>query len=248
MIQVLVGAFPLLVYYTVLVSTDLLFAALVWIVWIVLNRTELSQRGTLWLLAGVTTLAVLTRPTAMVLIPIVLFALLHTYGAIFFVRARGAFFLAFLLALAMWGSIYYAPYYLVHEANGARTHYFGILPEVYWVGLFPQLPNVLNQGLSVGLLILAKLLHAVGLRPSYAELDPLLTLLRALPGLVLLPGLIYGLLSAPFAQRMFVALFMVPVFIAASQERYLLGIMPILLLWGFQFWSGPLCWFRSRVI
>jgi hypothetical protein len=236
--QVLLGAFPFLVYYAVLVSTDLLFALWVWAAFYLLSKAGTGGRIPFVLITAVILMAVLTRPTGLAIVGIAgLFLLLHSPRQMF-KTWPGVLLLLFLFFLSFWGLIYYAPYYLVHDANGANTHYFGLLPQGYKDGLFPSLPEMLDTGVSWMLLLFAKLFHAVGLRPSYSDVHPLLTLARALPGLIFLPGLLLVMIKGSLLERIFVGLFMLPVFVAASQERYLLGIMPILFYWGWVFWAG----------
>lgn len=236
--QALLGAFPFLVYYAVLVSTDLLFALWVWAVFYLLSKASTCGRIPFVWLTAVIFLAVLTRPTGLALVGIAgLFLLLHSPRQMF-KTGSGFLFLLFLFFISFWGLVFYAPYYLVHDANGANTHYFGLLPQAYKDGLFSSLPEMLNTGVSWAILFFAKLLHAVGLRPSYADIHPLLTLARALPGLIFLPGLLLVMIKGSLLERIFVGLFMLPVFVAASQERYLLGIMSILFYWGWAFWAG----------
>lgn len=237
-VQVCLAAFPFLVYYTVLVSTDLLFGVFTWLLWLVIQKPWFEKPLGLVVVVLLVVAAVLTRPTALVFIPIALVSLAYIAGSRVFLTAPGLAFTASLSFIAAWGLVFYAPYYLVHAANGAQTHYFGFFPQEFHQGLFPALPQALNTIFSLVLLGLAKLVHAMGLRPSYAELDPLLTLARTLPGLVFLPGLFYCMLRAPMLQRILVGFFLVPVFVAASQERYILGIMPILFFWGGCFWAN----------
>lgn|GEM_PF-1225902 len=236
--QALLGAFPFLVYYAVLVSTDLLFALWVWAVFYLLSKASNGFRIPFIWLAAFILLAVLTRPTGLALVGIAgLFLVLRSPRQMF-KTWPGVLFLLFLFFISFWGLVYYAPYYLVHDANGANTHYFGLLPQAYKDGLFPSLPEMLNTGVSWALLFFAKLLHAAGLRPSYADIHPLLTLARALPGIIFLPGLLLVMIKGSLLERIFVGLFMLPVFVAASQERYLLGIMPIMFYWGWVLWIG----------
>ncbi len=235
-LQAGLAAFPFLVYYTVLVSTDLLFAVFTWLLWLVIQKPSFEKPLGLVVVVLIVAVAVLTRPTALVFIPIALVSLGYMASSRVLLTAPGLAFAASLSFIAAWGLVFYAPYYLVHAANGVQTHYFGFFPKEFHQGIFPALPQALNSAFSLALLGLVKLVHAMGLRSSYAELDPILTLARSLPGLVFLPGLFYGMLRAPMFQRIFVGLFLIPVFVAASQERYILGIMPILFFWGACFW------------
>lgn len=246
-VQVLLGAFPFLIYYSVLVSTDLLFAVWAWILFCLLNRSKSNRPISFFLVGAVIFFAVLTRPTGLVFVGVAgLFLIFRAPGAVF-KTSSGLLFLLFLCFVSVWGLLYYAPYYLVHDANGDKTHYFGFLPQVYKAGLFPDLPDLMSKFLSYTLFIGAKILHAVGLRPSYAAIEPVFTLLRALPGFIFLPGLLLVLFRGSFLERIFVGIFMLPVFIAASQERYTLGIMPILFCWGWGFWARLFESFGSSV-
>jgi hypothetical protein len=77
--------------------------------------------------------------------------------------------------------------------------------------VFDQLPDIINLPVSWLLLAGAKVLHSVGLRPSYADLGWGLTLARALPGLLFLPGLVYGLFYGKRFDRLFLLFFLPPV-------------------------------------
>jgi hypothetical protein len=138
--------------------------------------------------------------------------------------------------------IYYLPYYWVHDSNAGATHYWGFLPSEYYKGLWAEVPAWISQLVSWLLFVISKLMHAVGLRPSYASVDTWLVVIRALPGLVFLPGLIYLFFVGQLFEKWFVFFFMLPVFIGASQERYILALSPILLLWGVRAWSRAGRW------
>ena len=143
--------------------------------------------------------------------------------------------------------IYYLPYYWVHDGNAGATHYWGFLPSEYYKGLWAGAPAWISQPLSWLLFAVSKLMHAVGLRPSYASVDTWLVVVRALPGLVFLPGLIYLFFTAERFERWFVFFFMLPVFVGASQERYLLALTLILLLWGVRAWIAAGRWGRRKL-
>jgi hypothetical protein len=231
-LQLLVACFPALVYYSFLVSTDLLYAAIV-ACWLISSWAVLDDRpGALRWATVAMCLALLTRPNALALLPLMSV-----------LAWQGRTFMTWLLLSLMWALlgvymlIYYLPYYWFHDVNAGATHYWGILPSDYYRGLWPEWPTWLSQPVSWLLFVSAKLLHAVGLRPSYANLDYWLVFLRALPGLLFLPGLLYGLCTARRFDRWFIFLFMLPVFVGAAQERYLLAISPLLVLWGVQVWE-----------
>jgi hypothetical protein len=136
--------------------------------------------------------------------------------------------------LALYMGVYYLPYFWLHKTNGLGTYYWGIYPQEYRQGLFDQLPNVINLPVSWLLLGGAKVLHSVGLRPSYADLGWSLPLARALHCLLFLPGLVYGLFYRKRFDRIFLLFFLPPVYVAAAQERYLLPITPLFVWWGEQ--------------
>lgn len=242
-LQLLVACFPALVYYSLLVSTDLLFAVVI-AAWVACARIALRGRRGAWAwFALATMVALMTRPNALALLPMLPLLAWRRY------KPR-----AWLLWTMLWAVvgvymlIYYLPYYWVHDSNAGATHYLGLLPADYYRGLWEQWPAWLSRPLSWGILAVVKLMHAVGLRPSYAGLDAWLVIARALPGILLLPGLLYGIRAGSWFERCFVFLFMLPVFVGAAQERYLLAITPLLLLWGVQAWHrmGLWVWHRSR--
>lgn len=233
--QLLLAGFPALVYYAFVVSTDLLFAVCTAGFYTALLWAVRGSHPALWWSMGLLVLAMMVRPVALSLMPLVWWAMAVQTNAKWSVRAAG---MAAWGVLALYMGVYYLPYFWVHDTNGLGTHYWGIYPNEYWQGLFHELPAALNLPLSWLLLAGAKFLHSVGFRPSYAELGWGLTLARALPGLLFLPGLVYGLFYGKRFDRLFLLFFLPPVYVAAAQERYLLPITPLLVWWGAQAWGG----------
>ena len=236
-LQILCACFPALVYYSFLVSTDLLYACLI-ALWLVGARAVLENKTGAWNAAGIAMfLLLLTRPNALALLPMM---------SLLAWRVKS--FKSWIMWSLFWGLIgvymliYYLPYYWVHDSNAGATHYWGFLPSEYYKGLWTEVPAWISQPLSWLLFAISKLMHAVGLRPSYASIDAWLVVARALPGLLFLPGLIYLFFAAEKFERWFVFFFMLPIFIGASQERYLLALTPILLLWGVRAWSRAGRW------
>jgi hypothetical protein len=236
-LQILCACFPALVYYSFLVSTDLLYACLI-ALWLVGARGVLENKTGAWYAAGIAMfLLLLARPNALALLPMM---------SLLAWRVKS--FKSWVMWSLFWGLvgvymlIYYLPYYWVHDSNAGATHYWGYLPSDYYRGLWTEVPSWISQPLSWLLFAVSKLMHAVGLRPSYASIDAWLVVARALPGLLFLPGLIYLFFAAEKFERWFVFFFMLPIFIGASQERYLLALTPILLLWGVRAWSRAGRW------
>jgi hypothetical protein len=241
-LQIVSACFPALVYYSFLVSTDLLYACLI-ALWLVSARAVLEKKSGAFTACGFAMLLLLlARPNSLALLP--LMSLLAWK-----IKSLKTWFLWSLFwgLLGVYMIIYYLPYYWVHDSNAGATHYWGFLPSEYKKGLWANLPAWISQPFSWLLFIISKLMHAVGLRPSYSSVDTWLMVVRALPGLVFLPGLIYLFFTAERFERWFVFFFMLPVFIGASQERYLLALSPILLFWGVRAWSGAGCWFFDQI-
>jgi hypothetical protein len=250
-LQLFAACFPALVYYSFLLSTEVLYAASLALLFVCTRQWWQAagrEQALRWAAASIGSLllALLIRPNALPLGGVVLATLAvrawrtrpHETGHTDQTHLRHLAplvlpaLLVCTITAAMW--VYYLPYYCVHAGNGDRTPYWGLLPSQYHAGLFPQWPLWLNISASELALAGSKLLHAVGLRPSYADLNPWLTLARAAPGLIFLPGLIYGVFKGRAHEQIFVVCVMLPIFVAASQERYLLAITPILLWWGVQ--------------
>lgn len=236
-LQILCACFPALIYYSFLVSTDLLYACLI-ALWLAGARAVLENKAGGWSAAWVAMLLLLlARPNSLALLPMM--SLLAWK-----VKSFKSWILwsLFWVLVGVYMLIYYLPYYWVHDSNAGATHYWGFLPSEYYKGLWTEVPAWISQPLSWLLFAVSKLMHAVGLRPSYAPIDSWLVVARALPGLLFMPGLIYLFFAAEKFERWFVFFFMLPVFIGASQERYLLALTPILLLWGARAWSRAGRW------
>ena len=237
LLKIFTACFPALVYYSLLVSTDLLYACLI-ALWLLGARAVLENKAEALSAVGVFMfILLLARPNSLSLLPMMII-----------LAWRLKSFKSWLLCSLFWCGvgvymlIYYLPYYWVHDSNAGLTHYWGIFPSEYYKGLWTEVPVWISQPLSWFLFAVSKLMHAVGLRPSYASVDRWLVVARALPGLLFLPGLIYLFFAADKFERWFVFFFILPVFIGASQERYMLALTPILLLWGVRAWRRAGRW------
>lgn len=227
--QLFLSSFPSLVYYSIIVSSDLVYALLTAVFFAACWAVLAKIKGAWWWCTFFLMLLVLTRPNGVSMFPVLMLLFFKEEE---FSKYKKMFILTFLSVVAFYGLIYYLPYLWVHENNALSTNYWGIYPDQYKSGLFKWLPNWINYGVSIVLFGVSKLIYAVGLRPSYADIDPWLVVLRALPGVILLPGLLYGFLRGHWFDKVFVFFFLVPLFAGASQERYLLAVIPLLMIWG----------------
>jgi hypothetical protein len=218
-------------WYMLNPSTDLLFAACVggfiMLYWRQRQSPAVIVGWALFLAA-----LVLCRPNGIVLIGFVVADL------VLFRRGLSLSRSLFVLAVIVFGaavSMYYLPYFTMvqYSSTTAQISFFGLLQHQYIDGLFPALPGALDQALSLLSLVAAKILYFVGLRPSYSDLSLPLLLVRAAPGLILLPGLIWGVVCAGWRLRLFLLLFILPMMLSVSQERYNLAIQPLLFFLGY---------------
>lgn len=233
--QALAACFPALIYYSFLVSTDLLYAGLVAIFyacsWAVIMY---KKRALIWCVM-IMLILLLFRPSALSLIPILLIVVYMNDKINLLLKL---FFISAFILMGIYMLIYYLPYFWVHEGNSVTTPYWGIFPQEFHEGIFPWLPGWIDNTFSLIFLALSKIMYSVGLRPSYSDVSLWLVLARAAPAVLLLPGLIFIFFSAHWFERVFIFFFMIPVYVGASQERYLLAITPILLYWGLVFYRN----------
>jgi hypothetical protein len=231
--QVLASCFPALLYYSFLVSTDLLYAVFMAIFydtkWAVILR---KQGAWIWCMCALL-LSVLIRPNALSMIPILFIVLALDSTMKCWTKL---IFLILWSLISLYMFIYYLPYFWLYERHSEGLAYWGINSQQFHEGFFSDWPIWLNQAMSIVLFGLSKLTYSVGLRPSYAELSFWLTFARACPAVLLLPGLIYGFFRGHWFDRIFVFFFLLPLYFGAAQERYLLAVTPILMLWGSKFY------------
>jgi len=214
-------------YFSISLSTDLPFMVATGIFfWSYMGSRWSNLNVLIWFSAII--LMVLLRPTALSILAFVFIDLCLLQKSPIAVRTRLAMCFAVLGLLAL-TLAFYLPHG-VHVIDGTSGMlYFGVFISDYQNGLFPGLPVWLDKSTSLLLLISAKVLYFVGLRPSFGGTETWLVLLRAAPGLLLLPGLIWGLFMADWRMRLFLLLFLSPIIAGPAQDRYSLPIQPILL-------------------
>lgn len=224
--QFLFAMLPTPVWYMILIQTDLPYAVVILWAYLALSRPSSYAHNGLPLGACMAELGCLFRPNALTMLPVYIGQWLVDGGSI----RRGVRWalLSGVLLMSAIMTAYYLPYALKHITSAAHFEYFGIDQADFRSGLFPSLPHVLDLALSWLALGLTKLLYLCGIRPSYSGVEGWLVLLRALPGLFTLPGLLFLIARGQARDRLFVFFFILPFMIGVAQERYILAILPIL--------------------
>ena len=219
------------VWFMLVVSPDLIFAALIGFFYVLYfsdRRSPASNAA--WI--GLVLLILLTRPNGY---SILLFVLADGAWRHFRVKRIDVWTIAAFLGMAILFGLYLYPYFITEMRKSAADHvFFGLPTSAFIGGVFASLPEWLNIVVSWLALAIARVLYFVGLRPSYGATPELLVILRALPGMILLPGLVWGLMRGGGRQAMFLALFCLPVFLGPSQDRYNLPVYPLLFFFGAQ--------------
>lgn len=222
---------PAPVWFTLSIGTDLPFSLFFAIFFVAYFKEEWNKKNiSIWMFCIF--LMALTRPNAL---SVLLFVCIDTAWRYYKSRQPSDFIVMLVsISMCLVGSVFYLPYFLKFISSGGSLEYFGILPEQYYAGIFEWLPVWLDKPLSWLCLSASKLLYLVGLRPSYAGVSEIVVVLRALPGLILLPGLFLLFASGPNRLRLLMVMFLAPILLGASQERYILPITPIVFAYGVQ--------------
>lgn len=186
-----------------------------------------------WIILGIFCgfMALLTKPNGLPLLIFIFVSVLLLYHE----DNKRWMMLALLVVSGVFSIIFFLFYstYLVSFLEiSTRLDYFGVPYGHYIHGLFDFLPIIVDLPLSWLSLIGAKMFYLVGLRPSYGVTPVELVMVRAAAGLVLLPGLLWLLVYRPKREALFVLLYVAPPFVGATQERYLLPILPLVFFYG----------------
>jgi hypothetical protein len=222
------------IWFTLIVSPDILFAALVaFFHYFYFKKGRKFTDGVFWL--GFLLLILLTRPNGY---SILLFVFIDFGYRL--VRGDkdslpGAAFFAILMALF---ALYLYPYFITEARKTVSDAiFFGLKASNYRSGLFSDLPRFLDVTISWIMLAAVKLLYFVGLRPTYGDTSWWLVLFRAGAGAILLPGLIFVAFKAPRREQLFLAIFFLPIFFGPTQDRYNLPLFAILFRYGSIVWD-----------
>lgn len=227
-----VALMPGPLWFMLNVSTDLPFAALL-VAFFLVFFSDLPRRTRyLWALA-IAVAATLLRPHG-----VSMFLFLGLYEAFLApgrTRRQQVVLAAVLGVAGVAMMTVFSGYFLWYVQTSSQLDYFGYTAADFLAGIFPGLPAFLDQPLSWLSLLGAKFLYLVGLRPSYGDAASPLVLVRAAAGLVLLPGLLYGFFRAPWAYRFLLAAFFAPVLFGSAQDRYVMPVAPLLVLFAERF-------------
>jgi hypothetical protein len=227
---VIFAVLPTPIWYSLIVQTDLIYACAIFFFYLLASQENLRNDSRLLLNSGTMIACLLIRPNALSLYPVFLIDLFHNRKNVH-KAVLAILIISFLLTL-LYFSAYYARYFLIYMRASTGFTYFGIGQEDYLQGLFPFFASPLDRLLSWAYLLIVKVLYLSGLRPSYSGVDWYFVLLRAAPGLITFPGVIYLFLRGAKLDKIFCAFFMFPFIIGVAQERYLLPILPILFYYG----------------
>jgi hypothetical protein len=231
------------IWFMLVLSPDLVFAFLVGVFYFSYFRKNQSRRSTLiWITALI--LVLMTRPNGY---SILIFVLLDNFWSNYRSGGFEIWRLAFIAMLSLLFALYLYPYFITEMRKSAVDHvFFGLRTSEYTGGIFPFFPGWLDLALSWVSLLVAKILNFVGLRPSYGATPDFLVMMRALSGVILLPGLIWGVVKAGTRHRIFLLIFFLPIFLGPSQDRYNLPIFPLLFFFGISFyqyiWKKLITW------
>ena len=233
--QLALIAFPLSLWYSLAISTELLMSVALFIFFSgALATRRLPFLGISCALAGFI-LMLLIRPNSLSLFPAILLVLFLNRDVIS--RWCAAAIIVLVTPIFVYFVVYYTPYFFMVQEASLTITYWGLLPHQYSEGLFPNLPLLLDQVISNGALIISKLIYASGLRPSYSDTSTLFVFLRGMGGILILPGIFYCFYRGSWLERVLLFGFLFPLLITVAQERYLLPIAPLLLLYGGIFWK-----------
>ena len=217
------------IWFTLVISPDLLFAALFagfFLLYFEARPNAVQTAGWVAVLA----VMLLLRPNGF---SVLLFVALHAAWSM--VQSRSFYTRRAILvtALLVVFGLYLYPYFLneMQKAGGVLS-YFGYTPSEYINGIYPALPGWIDQPVSWVALAAAKLIYFVGLRPSYGVTDTLMVLARGAAGLILLPGLFYLFWAGRRGEMALITLYCLPILLGPAQDRYYLPIYPILFLYG----------------
>jgi hypothetical protein len=227
--QLALIAFPLLLWYSLVLSTELPMSIALFMFFC--GALATPRRPLIGFI-----LMLLIRPNSLSLFPAVLAVLFLNREVISKWCALAVVILT--TSIFAYFVVYYASYFFMVQKSSLVIDYWGLFPQQYSAGLFPNLPPLFDQVISNGALIVSKLIYASGLRPSYSDVPAIFVFMRGMGGILILPGIFYCFYRGSWLERVLLLGFLFPLLITVGQERYLLPIAPLLLLYGGTFWKN----------
>lgn len=234
--QLALIAFPLLLWYSLVLSTELPMSIALFIFFFGALATPRRPFGGISCALIGFILMLLIRPNSLCVFPAVLAVLFLNREVISKWCALAVVILT--TCIFAYFVVYYASYFFMVQKSSLVISYWGLFPQQYSEGLFPNLPPLLDQVISNGALIVSKLIYASGLRPSYSDVPAIFVFMRGMGGILILPGIFYCFYRGSWLERVLLLGFLFPLLITVAQERYLLPIAPLLLLYGGTFWKN----------
>jgi hypothetical protein len=222
------------IWFTLIISPDIVFSALIgFFYYFYFTKDRNFLKNTAWIVFLL--LVLLTRPNGY---SILLFVFIdYGYRAIKGDKSSLPGVAVFAVLVALF-ALYLYPYFITEARKAvADVIFYGVTTTEYHNGLFSSFPGIIDKFFSWLLLAGAKIMYFVGLRPSYGDTSGLLVFLRAIAGIILLPGLLYALLKAPRREQLFLVIFFLPIFFGPTQDRYNLPVFAILFGYGAVAWE-----------
>jgi len=190
--------FPYFYFYSTIISTEIIYALIITILFIVTDTGKTFYSGRIFFLLVLLTLI---RPSSIILIILYLYLELSNHNKI---NIRGS---AYLFALLIFGSLYYYPYF-IDFSNTAEIVFF----------------NMDAQGL---MLYLFKFLYVFGIRPPGSG-GELIFFLRTIVGIISIFGLFVLFKKQNKFHICFVLFQLVSLLYGHATERYAIFIYPLL--------------------
>jgi len=221
--------YPMHHFYSVMVGIDIVYAFLLSFFVYTIRVLDLSVRLTALLSVLLYIAGTLTKPNFLPMVSVI-FGYLYIKRRDFDSRIEYASYLFMLVGITSLMLYYYLPYYLYYVDSSAKLiTYFGHTTEELMGAVTGVQLGWFDSILSTILLGISKMLYLFGIRPSYTALDNWLLVLRCLTGVPLFIGAIIMFKRLELFETSVVLLIILPVLTGATQERYLLPILPLLL-------------------
>lgn len=224
----LFAVIPNPIYYMLAISTDLMFAFFFSLFFTSYFNQKTNRNRNIWIFAII--MMSILRPNA---ISVILFVLYDKFFSSKNLLNKNNFkFVLLGTFIILILSVFSLPYLLVPISHDVFIDYFGISNAEYFSGIFPQLPEVLDRSFSFIAFIFAKVLYFTGLRPSWADISTITLFLRSFVGIFLLPGFLFLYIRGDNRIKILFTLFIIPIFLVVTQDRYNLAVYPILYFYG----------------